>query len=815
MTGWRFGVSRLHTFLGLLALLIAAMPANALVIVKDASPIARVITPELAGSVTQFAAEELRYHIEQISGARLALNHAYEPLPRNQDVQIILKPRILERDVQADGTEDIYWLTTVKNTLVIEGNTEHAVLFGVYHLLGDLGVRWYMPGKEGTNLPSLRDITLKTYDGTKQIPSFRSREVDLSDSPAAHFDRNHPEYHQQLQDYALWLMRNRVHFIRTILTNHPPHPFAFNRPREFQNHSIRAVSLGKAKLEEEPERFALVSVPTPEDPTKKVQQRIHRGAQLCLTHPRNIQTAAEAAINYFTQNPGHMTFALGLQDHAGFCECENCTKANNGINPALDPNRVVWSFMNAVAYALAEKYPTRKISLYAPYGNMTHPPEGMKVSFNVVAVAAQVSGNQAPVNDPQNIQAVKYLENIALTRKAGADIGLRLYTMYSGIPQPLALLDSVKPLHELGAQWYHCESMGRDQQRWIVTWVLMQLIWDVNQNPEDLLREFCDNYYGPGGDAVLKTLKLIDARARQQENIVFGSAGFNQILMSEDVITQGSKQLHDAHAKAKGIHKQRLAAMIDTFDMLSQRARLARASYQALNDRKPESVAKAKQAIESFKQMWQERDWGRTCSPVIHRINESLIKAVDEINGPVVTSRGNHMGQATPADLLRELYAPSQPPAQEPAGLTYLPELWKFKLDIYQQGAAEQWYRPDLDDSDWPTLSTWNFFEKQGFVFDGEFWYRTSFNWNPPANTRGRVVLRFGALDDGGRIYLNGKMVFHRHHLQPLDWQQSFEVDVTDAIRPGRNDIAIHGLDAYGAGGLWKPAAVMIKADGQ
>jgi hypothetical protein len=38
---------------------------------------------------------------------------------------------------------------------------------------------------------------------------------------------------------------------------------------------------------------------------------------------------------------------------------------------------------------------------------------------------------------------------------------------------------------------------------------------------------------------------------------------------------------------------------------------------------------------------------------------------------------------------------------------------------------------------------------------------------------------------------------------------------VTDAIRPGRNDIAIHGLDAYGAGGLWKPAAVMIKADGQ
>lgn len=58
-------------------------------------------------------------------------------------------------------------------------------------------------------------------------------------------------------------------------------------------------------------------------------------------------------------------------------------------------------------------------------------------------------------------------------------------------------------------------------------------------------------------------------------------------------------------------------------------------------------------------------------------------------------------------------------------------------------------------------------------------------------------------------IYVNGRKVYRRLHLWPLAWQESFAVDVTDAIRPGEaNTIAIHGHDEYGMGGLWKPTAL-------
>jgi len=72
--------------------------------------------------------------------------------------------------------------------------------------------------------------------------------------------------------------------------------------------------------------------------------------------------------------------------------------------------------------------------------------------------------------------------------------------------------------------------------------------------------------------------------------------------------------------------------------------------------------------------------------------------------------------------------------------------------------------------------------------------------------------MRIGALDDDGRIYINGKLVHERFHVDGLDWQRSFEFDITDAIKPGqKNLIAICGRNDYGKGGLWKPVAVYLK----
>ena len=40
-----------------------------------------------------------------------------------------------------------------------------------------------------------------------------------------------------------------------------------------------------------------------------------------------------------------------------------------------------------------------------------------------------------------------------------------------------------------------------------------------------------------------------------------------------------------------------------------------------------------------------------------------------------------------------------------------------------------------------------------------------------------KVMLRIGAVDDEGAVYVNGKLVHTRWHLNPDDWQSSCEID--------------------------------------
>ncbi|NLF22182.1 MAG: DUF4838 domain-containing protein [Lentisphaerae bacterium] len=787
-----------------------ARPAAGADLVREGRARARILLPEVAGHATLFAAEELRGHIERMSGARLPLLFAEVPIA--DETLVVLEPRRLEGDIQADGREDRFVLETRGNRLTIAGESELAVLYGVYQVLEDLGVRWFTPGELGMHCPPQPTLPLPSYHPARAFsPSFRTRELDLSGTRNTHFDRDPARQPQLLQEYALWLLRNRVHHKRVITTRHLPQPFGFGQGREFQGHNLRRTALRGAVFAEAPERFPLVTQASERWGRDGVAARREGGAtQICFTHPDNLATAIASVRTYFETHPQHLTYPLGLEDHAGICECPGCVKANGDVFPPHDPNRLVWAFLNAVADGVATTFPTRKISVYSPYGSMTRPPAGMRVSSNIVAVAAQVTGNHLPVADPGNTHAATYLEHIRLTQAAGADLGIRTYTMYPGTPQPLAILDSMRTFHGLGANWYHCESMGRDEHRWIVTWALARLAWDVSREPQELLREFCDTYYGAAGDLVLEVLGMLDEAVRGMPVVVLGSLGASQSILSEALIVQLSTRLAAARARVEGREAERLGRLIDSIDMMAARARAARACFRAMDTRSDASIQQAQAAIDAFAELWKERDLSLTCSPsLLDEVTQRLQGHVAKLREPMSPQRGAHVGTGTPAILLEEAFSMATVPAPPPADLFILPEHGRFKLDIDRQGVAQAWMRADLDDSGWREISTWNFYERQGYdPYDGDYWYRIRFQ-APPLETGRRIILRIGALDDGGDVYLNGKLAHTREHLSPLAWQESFTVDVTALIRPGEDNIlAIHGQDHYGMGGLWKPVVL-------
>lgn len=74
-------------------------------------------------------------------------------------------------------------------------------------------------------------------------------------------------------------------------------------------------------------------------------------------------------------------------------------------------------------------------------------------------------------------------------------------------------------------------------------------------------------------------------------------------------------------------------------------------------------------------------------------------------------------------------------------------------------------------------------------LYQGLVWYQRDFDFTPPPAGK-RTYLRFGAVDYRADVYLNGKPVgSHRGGFTP------FAFDVTDLLRPGRNQITV-GADS-------------------
>lgn len=147
---------------------------------------------------------------------------------------------------------------------------------------------------------------------------------------------------------------------------------------------------------------------------------------------------------------------------------------------------------------------------------------------------------------------------------------------------------------------------------------------------------------------------------------------------------------------------------------------------------------------------------------------------------------------------------------------------WRFKLDPQNVGEQQGWWRSDHDDREWASIKARDFWERQGYGagpkqdqiaggYDGFAWYRREFA--VPAGLRGRrIVLRFGAIDESGWVYVNGakvaEMVYDLEK-NPESYALPVVCDITDAIRFGQpNVVAVKVQDENGAGGLWRLVTV-------
>ena len=792
-------LSMLRKWLTMLLIVTTAISSGANLIERG-NALGRIFIPAHPELPVIFAVQELQKHLKAMTNVDILL--AWR-VANNSDSGFILtvRPESEWKGKESSQTFRITETTKPVPRVTISGNTSLAVLYGIYQYLSDQGIRWFEPGKSGTNIPRLASLKINERH-VMYTPSFHYRCLDFSGWHDTIFDYSDPEKYQEKihYEYDLWLLRNRLIFDRSI---HNKHYFNFNHFAAPAGHSLRKkCKLYPKDFQKTPERFPLVT-------RNFKQERTASNAQICFTNELNFRNAVKSCLEHFRNLEKTKNFRntdldeiadvvdMSLEDCTGICECNECRKVS-GSAP-LWRDRLVWHFMNRIAMELNRKMPGKKIMLFAPYFELTKPPADVNIESNIIAIACR---SLTWLNTPENTKSYPFVknhkENIESTAKAGALMQAYDYFLWAETPQPLAILAAAKYYAEKGFKRYHAEVMSRNEMIWPLLWTLAQFTWDTSRDPYQLLDEFCMQYYGQkNGKLVLEILQKIDANSRTIHRIIYGGPADTSLMLPDSFINEYRPKLEQAVKHSTEKELERMRRFSDCLELQMRYAEIYRAYCHALNQRTPLQIRQFKEKTEKFYRFWFEKQMIRYCSPAIYK----KIQNFRNVNFHKLLPQGRPLSLE---QRIKELFSGTAVPAYQE--IFWLPENWKFQLDIEDRGLKKNWHSSKFDDSKWPLISTWAMYENQGYTdVDGRFWYRTAVDI--PKFTGDKVILRIGSLDDDGEVYVNGKLVYRG--VDADMWDKSFGINVTNIIKQGaRNVIAIRGYDATGGGGLWRHCAI-------
>ncbi len=141
--------------------------------------------------------------------------------------------------------------------------------------------------------------------------------------------------------------------------------------------------------------------------------------------------------------------------------------------------------------------------------------------------------------------------------------------------------------------------------------------------------------------------------------------------------------------------------------------------------------------------------------------------------------------------------------AQKPALRLSLDGEWEFMVDSLKTGAQQQWYAVDRDRSSWQKVVTPNFWESYPGMatYDGWGWFARTFEVD---RTDIPLSIHFAGVDDEAEVWVNGKSVGEH-----TGYSDPFALDITFALRKGKNTIVVLVKDNGGGGGIYRPVTLV------
>jgi hypothetical protein len=426
--------------------------------------------PVIKGSVEEPVAE-LRHYLRQMTGTTLDVASAgqgkagiYVGLVKDFPWFKVDRADELGPEgfvLQSDGT-----------SLYLVAAKPRGVQHAVSTLLQRLGCRWYFPGEAWQIIPRRKTIAGQWHERhTPAFPTQRRIWYGYGAYPAGK------------RDLEEWERHNRMGGPIEVSIGHTWH--GLNPDRDFAKH---------------PDWFALVD--GKRQPTKP-----------CYSHPQVLERAIQSALKQAGQGKGMIS--MTPPDGLGYCECERCLAVFAGGKPfrshstlfARRPDgalvnitsETLFAFVNQVAAAVAKKYSQTLIGCYA-YSAYSHPPS-FKLHPNVY-LQTTTAFRRTPITLQEQITAFG---------KKTKQVGIReYYSVYQwdwdypdpGKMAPNRLVEDLKFYHRNGITAVNAEASNNWAARGLGYYVASQLMWDVDVDVKEIVRDFYQQAFGPAAGAM-------------------------------------------------------------------------------------------------------------------------------------------------------------------------------------------------------------------------------------------------------------------------------------------------------------------------
>jgi len=426
----------------------------------------------------------LKKYIDKISGADILIV--------DESSQSINKKKIYIGNINEETlkTNELSIKVDDQN-LIISGGSDEAIQHAVLIFLEEfLGCKWFTPTVE--DIPSNTSIKIDKSINYKYAPDITTRTVH-----SRLFYKNHAfaEKHKVTNvAFPYYVPNARVHTFNKFM---PEELFFIDHPEYYALRGNKRT------------------------PT-----------QLCLTNKKVLEIVKDSVTSLFQQFPEAVVISVSQDDNQQYCECKNCS----AIDKEEDSHAgTMIHFVNKIA----KSFPEKTISTLA-YQHTRKPPK-VKPDPNVLITLCSIECDRsAPIQE----KCQDFADDLIGWGKLTNNIRIWDYTtqftnFLAPFPNLLTIQPNIKFFRDQNTKWIFEQHSNNPSELFeLRSYIMAKLLWNPDQNFNDLIKEFTDGYYKEAGIFVRNYINLVHKKILEDQDFflfLYGdpSQAFDSYLNAE------------------------------------------------------------------------------------------------------------------------------------------------------------------------------------------------------------------------------------------------------------------------------------------